>query len=191
MLRIQNILKITITAIAVICFLACTDNLEEIAKMNTVSNEPTNEVENMLLKHTDSGRLKITLSGKLMLDYSNDQFPYTEFPDGLKVEVYDTKDSTAVNKTTITSDHGVIYNETDLVDLTGNVVIETTDGNKFYGDQLYWDQKSKWIFTNQPFRTELNNSSQTSGDIIDSNEKLTEALVRNARDQYYVKPTDG
>ncbi|KQC34433.1 hypothetical protein AAU57_00150 [Nonlabens sp. YIK11] len=180
-------LKFTITALAVICFLACTDNLEEIAKMNTVSNEPTNEVENLLLKHTDSGMLKITLSGKLMLDYSNDEFPYTEFPEGLQVEVYDTKKSPA-EKTTITSDYGVIYNDTDLVDLIGNVTIVTSDGNTFYGDQLYWDQKSKWIFTNEPFNTDLKNSSKTSGDIIDSNEKLTQALVRNARDQYYVKP---
>lgn len=187
--QLRYIFKITITALAVICFLACTDNLQQIEKMNQVSNEPSGEVENMLLKHTDSGLLKVTLSGKLMLDYSNDQFPYTEFPNGLKVEVYDHS-KTPVDIITITADYGITYRETNLTDLIGNVEIETTDGNKFYGEQLYWDQNSEWIFTNKSFRTELTNSSATSGDIIDSNEKLTEALVRNASDAYYIKPTD-
>jgi hypothetical protein len=38
--------------------LACTDNLKEIAKMNAVSSQPINEVENYLLKYTDSSNLK-------------------------------------------------------------------------------------------------------------------------------------
>jgi len=186
--RLNDIFKITITAIAVICFLACTDNLQEIEKMNTVSNEPTSEVENLLLKHTDSGLLKVTLSGKLMLDYSNDEFPYTEFPEGLKVEVYDNN-TNPPEKTVITSDYGVIYNETNLVDLVGNVVIVTTDGSTFLGDQLYWDQSAQWLFTDKPYKGFIN-KSQVSGDIIDSNEKLTKALVRNASDAYYIKPTN-
>jgi len=186
----RHILKTTITALAVICFFACTDNLQEIAKMNAVSNEPSSEVEKLLLKHTDSGMLKVTLSGKLMLDYSNDAFPYTEFPKGLKVEVFDIE-SNPENKTTITSDYGVIYNETNLVDLTGNVKIVTSDGNTFYGEQLYWNQDAKWIFTDQPFRTDLKEKGKTSGDILDSSEQLgSKALVRNARDVYYIKTTN-
>ncbi len=183
------IFKITITAMAVICFFACTDNLKEVAKMNAVSNEPSSAVENLLLKHTDSGRLVVTLAGKLMLDYSNDDFPYTEFPEGVTVEVYGATGDNQ-EKTTITADYGVQYNETNLVDLQGNVKIVTSEGNTFYGDQLYWDRKSKWIFTDQPFRTDLVNSSKTAGDIIDSNERLTNASVRNARDAYYIKPKD-
>jgi hypothetical protein len=57
--------------------LACTDNLKEIAKMNAVSSQPINEVENYLLKYTDSSNLKDdhvrTFNADLML------FPYTEF----------------------------------------------------------------------------------------------------------------
>lgn len=188
-MALRHIFKITITAFAVICFLACTDNLKEIAKMNAVSNQPINEVENLLLKHTDSGLLKVTLRGELMLDFSNDFFPYTEFPKGIKVEVYESKTDTA-QKTTITADYAVIYSETDLVDMVGNVKIVSADGSTFYGDQLYWDQKAKWILTNQPFRSELTNNNRTSGDILDSNEKLTNAIVRNASDSFYVKPKD-
>jgi LPS export ABC transporter protein LptC len=186
---IRNILKTTITALAVICFLACTDNLKEIAKMNAVSNQPSSEVENLLLKHTDSSMLKVTLQGPVMLDYSNDIFPYTEFPKGIKVEVYEVNGDTT-KKTTITANYAVIFNETDLVDLKGDVKIVGSDGSTFYGDQLYWDQKAKWIFTDNPFRTNLKNNNKTSGKILDSNEKLTNALVRGASDEFYIIPKD-
>ncbi len=189
MAHFQNILKTTITATAVICFLACTDNLKEVAKMNAVSNQPSSEVEDLLLKYTDSGYLKATIRGALMLDYSNDSYPFTEFPDGIKVEVYETNGDTT-KKTTITADYAVIFSESDLVDLKGNVKIVGTDGSTFFGDQLYWDQKSQWIFTDKSFRTDLTNNNETSGDILDSNEKLTKALVRNSSDVYYVKPED-
>lgn len=185
----NNILKITITALAVICFLACTDNLKEIAKMNAVSSQPINEVENYLLKYTDSSNLKMTMQGPLMLDYAKEAFPYTEFPKGIKVEVYESETDTT-KKTTITADYAVLFTETDLVDMNGNVKIVSADGSTFYGQQLYWDQRAKWILTNQPFRTELNNNNRTTGDILDSNEKLSNALVRNASDQFYVKPKD-
>jgi hypothetical protein len=36
-------------------------------------------------------------------------------------------------------------------------------------------KRAKWILTNQPFRTELNNNNRTTGDILDSNEKLSNA----------------
>jgi LPS export ABC transporter protein LptC len=185
----NNILKITITALAVICFLACTDNLKEIEKMNAVSSQPTNEVENLLLKHTDSSRLKVTLQGPLMLDFAKDAFPYREFPKGIKVEVYESGTDTT-KKTTIIADYAVIFTGTDLVDMNGNVKIVAADGSTFYGQQLYWDQKAKWILTDQPFKTELNNNNRTTGDILDSNQKLSNALVRNASDQFYVKPKD-
>jgi LPS export ABC transporter protein LptC len=188
-MAIRHIFKITITALAVICFLGCTDNLKEIAKLNAVSSQPTNEVENLLLKHTDSSRLKVTLQGRLMLDFAKDAFPYREFPKGIKVEVYESGTDTT-KKTTITADYAVIFPGTDLVDMNGNVKIVAADGSTFYGQQLYWDQKAKWILTDQPFRTELNNNNRTTGDILDSNQKLSNALVRNASDQFYVKPKD-
>jgi LPS export ABC transporter protein LptC len=185
----NHIFKTTITAIAVICFFACEDNLKEIEKMNAVSNEPIGEVENMLLKHTDSGHLKIVMRGKLMRDFTNDAFPYMVFPQGVEVEVHEQQaDSSAV--TTITADYGVMYQETDLVDLQGNVRIVSHDGNTFNGDQLYWDQNAEWIFTDQSFTTNLPETGRTSGDILDSNESLNKALVRNSSDVYYVQPSE-
>ncbi len=177
---------------AVICFLAsCQDNLKAIEKMEMSSNEPIGEVENMLLKHTDSGKLKLSLQGKNMLDFSNDDFPYTHFPDGIKVTIYETlQDSTAI--TTILADQATSYDLTDIVDLRGNVRIIRADGNTFAGDQLYWDQSDKWIFTNQAFETRLKDAEtqadlgNTSGTVLDSDENLKLVQVRKADDAFLI-----
>ncbi|WP_298950361.1 LPS export ABC transporter periplasmic protein LptC [uncultured Nonlabens sp.] len=185
-----HLLKITITAIAVICFFAsCDDNLKEIQKMEIASNEPIGEVEEMLLKHTDSGKLKLTVRGNKMLDFKNDNFPYQEFPEGIKVEVYDySNDKTEV--TVITANSGIMYEETKLVDLKGDVLITTSDGTTFKGDQLYWDQAAKWIFTNEKFETLIldgenkENIGKITGTVLDAREDLKKSLTRNPDDNF-------
>ncbi|MFT5925799.1 MAG: LPS export ABC transporter protein LptC [Rubritalea sp.] len=191
-----HLLKITITALAVICFFAsCNDNLKEIQKMEVASNAPVGEVENMLLKHTDSGSLKLTLEGKTMLDFSNNEFPYTEFPDGIKVKVFEYRNK-ITQVTTITANSGILYDQTHIVDLRENVKIVTSDGNTFVGEQLYWDQTSKWIFTNQKFKTFLVNNKEkkslgsTTGTILDARENLSQLVARDPSDKFITPPNN-
>jgi len=161
--------------------------------MEIASNEPASEGENMLLKHTDSGKLKLTLQGKKMLDFSNDEFPYTQFPDGIKVEVYEYRNN-QTEVTTITANAGTLYDQTNLVDLKGNVKIITSDGNTFTGEQLYWDQTAKWIFTNQPpFEIVLKDPKtkeevgRITATVLDASEDLKIYQARNPDDTFISK----
>ncbi len=160
--------------------------------MEIASNEPVGEVEKMLLKHTDSGRLKLSIQGKKMLDFSNDEFPFTIFPEGITVKVYQYTDN-KTNLTTITADTGTMYDQTSLIDLRNNVKIVTSDGNIFMGDQLYWDQKGKWIFTNQEFETFIvdsednKNIGKTTGTVLDANEDLKKLIARDPDDTFVPK----
>ena len=64
----------------------------------------------------------------------------------------------------------------DLIDLQGNVVITTSDNRVLKTEQLYYDQKKEWLFTNKPvtFRTEMD---IINGNGFDSNSKFTNAEV--------------
>lgn len=176
-----------ITALAVICLFACNDNLGELRKMSITSNEPLGEVKNMLAKHTDSGMLKVTISGKKMLDFSNDFYPYTEFPDGVRVVVYNSAvDST--QKTIITADYGVMYNKTKLVDLQGRIKIIAQDSTTFTGEQLYWDQRAEWLLTDRNSKVVFPNGSITTSERLDSGQKFKNVRARNTKDNYKVAP---
>ena len=100
---------------------SCESNFKEIQNFNKVSFFPASEVENMRGQYIDSGRVKAILVSPKMLDYSNVKYPFTEFPVGIHLTIYD-KDK---NKNTVIADYAIRYTKTDLIDLQGNVVITT------------------------------------------------------------------
>ncbi len=114
-----------VTAIAVTMFFSCKNDFGEVQKVGVLQNQPIGEAENIDLKYTefreDTVKLLANLISPKMLDYSNRDFKFSEFPDGIELKVYDDDN----NKTTITSEYAIFYTDTDIIDLKGNVVIAT------------------------------------------------------------------
>ena len=143
-----SILKLIVTALVVTMFFSCKDNFKAVQKIGILQNEPIGIAENINLKYTDSGKVKANLLSPKMKDYSNREFPFTEFPNGIKLLLYD-KDK----KSTILADYAISYADTDLIDLQKNVIIITQQNDSIFANQLYYDQKNERIFTNEDFKT--------------------------------------
>ena len=144
-------IKNIVTAIAVTMFFSCKNDFGEVQKIGVLQNQPIGEAENIDLKYTelkeDTVKLLANLISPKMLDYSNRGFAFSEFPDGIELKIYDDDD----NKTTITSSYAIFYTETDIIDLRGNVVIATQNKDTLFTEQLYYNEKLEWVFTNHPF----------------------------------------
>lgn len=140
-------LKLIVTAFVVTMFFSCKDNFKEVQQIGVLQNEPVGIAENINLKYTDSGKVKANLLSPKMKDYSNREFAFTEFPDGIKLLLFDKG-----KKSTILSDYAISYAENDLIDLQKNVIIITQQNDSIFADQLYYDQKNEQIFTNEAFR---------------------------------------
>jgi len=153
-------------------FFSCNDSLKEVQQIGVSENEPIGVAENINLKHTDSGRVTANLISTKMLDYSNRDFPYNEFVDGLTLYLYDENNA----KSTIVADYAIIYSDTDLIDLQGNVLITTKDGSSLESDQLFYDQKKEWLFTNNPV-TFTTKTDKIHGNGFDSDTKFKNAEV--------------
>ena len=167
----NNILNI-VTAIVVTMFFSCKDNFKAVQKMGMSENEPIGVAENINLKYTDSGKIKAILVSPKMLDYSNRDFQYNEFPNGVTLDVFDDENK----KSVIVADYAIIYNETSLIDLQGNVQIATNANDTLFADQLFYDQKKEWLFTNQPVKFRKG-QDLIHGNGFDSNSKFTNAEV--------------
>ncbi|EAR00517.1 LPS export ABC transporter periplasmic protein LptC [Maribacter sp. HTCC2170] len=96
----------------------------------------------------DTTRVISVLSGPVTKNFENLEFPYRTFPEGLTVDIYDEQN----NKNVIKADYGIRYSSTSLIDLRGNVVIETHDGKKLEAPQLFYDQSNEWVFTQNKFK---------------------------------------
>ena len=148
-MQVKNAHKLNfiVTTFVVTMFFSCKDNFKEVQQIGVLQNEPVGIAEHINLKYTDSGRVKANLLSPKMLDYSNREFAFQEFPVGIKLLLFDKG-----QKSTILSDYAISYNQNDLIDLQKNVIIITQQNDSIFADQLYYDQKNERIFTDEKYR---------------------------------------
>lgn len=145
---------------AMTLFFGCESNFKEVQKINFSEFTPNGDADNVNLKYTDSGFIKAVLLSPKMLDYTSVDFPFTEFPKGIDVTLYDAK----AKKTRITSNYAVSYKVTGIIDLRGKVKIASQDGQVLETEQLYYDQKNEWFFTEKKFKfTDIKGVSNGQG----------------------------
>ena len=135
-------------ALAMTMFFSCKNNFKDVQRVGILQNVPIGIANTINLKYTDSFMLKANLLSSKMLDYSNRDFGFLEFPEGIELTIYDEQG----NVSKIFSDYAIIYNDTDLVDLRGNVILATHKKDSLFTPQMYYDQKSEWVLTNKDFR---------------------------------------
>ncbi len=169
-----------ITSIAVVLTTAmlfsCTNDVKEVRDFLADKNLPIGEAYKINLKHTDSGRIDIRIKAPVMLDFSNrENHPYDEFPKGIKITTIE-KNGDSV---TIEGDYAKSYKNTEVSEIKKNVVIYNyAQKNKLVAEQIYWDQKTHYFFTEKKF------SFYTSTDTIygtgfESTEDLKTWWVKN------------
>lgn len=153
-------------------FFSCQNRLKEVQKIGVSENEPIGVAENINLKQTDSGLVEAILISPKMLDYSNRDFAFNEFPEGINLELFEKDKKTA----TIIADYAMVYIKTNLIDLKGHVILATETKDTLFAEQLYFDQDKQWLFTNQPvtFRTGID---LINGNGFDSDSKFNQAEV--------------
>ena len=151
-----------------LCFISCEDNFQEIQNINSKNTLPVGITENLKLIYTDSAKVKAILYSSLNKDFTNKIFPYSEFPNGIKITFFD-KDN---NETNVTSDYAIMYNKTNIVDMKGNVIINNYDGSELKTSQLFWDPDQEWLFTEKKF-TFKNIDYDIAATRLDANRSFT------------------
>jgi LPS export ABC transporter protein LptC len=146
--KITNYFVFCITVLSIILLYSCDSNFKEVQKSTFAEFSPSGEADSINLKYTDSGKVKSILISPKMLDYATVEFPFTEFPKGINVTLFDNRGK----KTFITSKYAVTYKNTDLIDLQRNVKITNEDGQLFETEQLFFDQKNEWFYTEQKYK---------------------------------------
>ncbi|MCH7523644.1 MAG: LPS export ABC transporter periplasmic protein LptC [Bacteroidetes bacterium] len=174
-------IMLMVTVFTVTMFFSCKNNFKDIQNIGILDSGPLSIAENINMKYTDSGKLKSHLISPKMLNYSNREFPFYEFPEGINLTLFDDDN----NKSNVVSDYAILYNETDLIDLQGNVILTTHNNDTLYAEQLFYDQKTEWLFTNLPVRF-VTNERIINGNGFDSNKDFTQAHVLETTGIIYI-----
>ncbi|MBT8325367.1 MAG: LPS export ABC transporter periplasmic protein LptC [Winogradskyella sp.] len=156
-----------VIAFAMTMFFSCENNFEDVQKVGVLQNQPIGIAENINLKYTDSAKLVANLLSPKMLDFSNRDFGFSEFPKGITLTIYDDDN----NHSKVFSDYAVYYSDTNIIDLQGNVIIATHNLDTLFTEQLFYDEELEWVFTNKPFRLKRT-TSDIQGNGFDSDKSF-------------------
>ncbi len=139
--------KLWVIALSITLFYSCDISSENPLKQVNKKIEPLGTAYNIRLVYTDSTKVKAILEAPVHIDYSNLFLQQSEFPEGLKVTFLDE----FKNENIVLADHGILYNQTSIINLTGNVSLSSSDGSILKTEQLYWDASNDWLFTEKEF----------------------------------------
>lgn len=176
-----KILKNGVLAFAVILF-SCDDGSSTLKQINQFNENPVGIAYDIHMTYTDSAEVKAILTAPLNLDYTHLSFKYSEFPEGLKIIFYNNNNE----ENTVVADYGILYNQTKIVDLQGNVVLLSDDGSRLETSQMYWDSEKEWLFTEQPF-TFKNINYDMAAIRLDTNKEFSKFQTGNLTGTMLVK----
>jgi len=176
-----------VTTFVVTMFFSCKNNFKEVQQIGVLQNQPIGEAKNIDLKYTEAedtiGRLIANLKSPKMLDFSNREFNFQEFPEGVTLFLYDEKGQ----KNVVLADYAIVYAKTDLIDLQGNVILITPQKDSLFAEQMYYDQKQEWLFSNLPVRLKSATANSGHGDIFDSDTKFQNYTILEGRGDMILK----
>ena len=177
-----KILMNGVSAFAVILFFSCDDGSSTLKQINQFNENPVVIAYDIHMTYTDSAEVKAILTAPLNLDYTHLSFKYSEFPEGLKIIFYNNNNE----ENTVVADYGILYNQTKIVDLQGNVVLLSDDGSRLETSQMYWDSEKEWLFTEQPF-TFKNINYDMAAIRLDTNKEFSKFQTGNLTGTMLVK----
>lgn len=177
-----KILKNGFSAFAVMLFFSCDDGSSTLKQINQFIENPVGIAYDIHMTYTDSAKVKAILTAPLNLDYTHLSFKYSEFPEGLKIIFYNNNNE----ENTVVADYGILYNQTKIVDLQGNVVLLSDDGSRLETSQMYWDSEKEWLFTEQPF-TFKNINYDMAAIRLDTNKEFSKFQTGNLTGTMSVK----
>jgi len=180
---IKNIAVIILTAM----FFSCGNSTKEIRDLLADKNLPIGIATDVKNIYTDSGIVTSKLQTPLLYNYSNrENHPYSEFPEGVRIVTLDSNNDSIV----VTGNYAIIYSKTNLSEIRDHVVITNyLEHKKLVTEQLFWDQKSKYFYTEKAF-TLYTLTDTIYGVGFDSSENLETFIAKNIRGSIYLNKND-
>ena len=177
---IANFLWVTrISSVALCCIIllaACSEAKTEVAEgYDNVDSMPSLYTRDVNTLISDSGVTRYRIEAAVWYMYEGEAMedPYWYFPEGIYVEQFDTLFAT---ETMIKGDTAIYHKKQQIWRLDGNVHIENVEGKKFDTQQLFWNQKSREIYSDSAIRI-TDGEEVIEGVGFRSNEQITKYVI--------------
>lgn len=174
--QIKNII-IPVLAGIIMFFSSCErNNIEKINQITAEIDAPDIAVTNTEIIFSKNGRVEVRLVSNQINRYLDEEEPYTEFPEGLYVEFYDS-----TNKITsyIKANYCIYDEKEELWTAENDVVSVSEEGDTLNTDFLIWDQKKEKVYSDQYVRI-TNEDGIIHGKGFEANQDLSDWVIKNS-----------
>lgn len=134
----------TITILIAGIIVSCENKITVIPKSDLLTL-PTLTAKDFKTTVLDSGLVQLELSAPLLEKYDNTDPPYSEFRKGIKVLLYDGKESAQAK---VTAKYAKCTNN-NLWELRDSVIVINEKNERLETEILYWDQEKDKIYTDR------------------------------------------
>lgn len=143
--------------------------------------------ENLSVVMSQNGRRSYHFVTPLLEGYSQAREPYREFRKGVKITTYQN-DSLSEVDAVLTANYAIYYVNRELWEAKGNVVVEKSDGKTLYTQQLFWNSRTKKIYSNVDSKIVQNNGRDVFiGEGFESDEEFKDWRFRRMKGRMEVE----
>ena len=143
--------------------------------------------EDLSVVMSQNGRRSYNFVTPLLEGYSLAREPYREFRKGVKITTYQNDSLTTV-AAVLTANYAIYYENRELWEAKGNVVVEKSDGKTLYTQQLFWNARTKKIYSNVDSKIVQNNGRDVFiGEGFESDEEFKDWRFRRMKGRMEVE----
>ncbi|MCF8368415.1 MAG: LPS export ABC transporter periplasmic protein LptC [Bacteroidales bacterium] len=166
---------------------SCENDINTINSLNITDSLPNEYAKDIEVFYSDSGKIEAYLEGPLMLNITDKEEPYMEFPDGFKVIFFD---SLMNEKTIITAKYGINYEKKQIMEARNNVVVRSLDKDeKLETEQLIWDRQKGLIYS-EVFVKITKPDEVLFGDGLISDQSFSFYEIKNPSGEFQIYPDE-
>jgi LPS export ABC transporter protein LptC len=152
---------LSIVVLAWLMMFSCKNDIETINALNTELDLPDETGYNIEVTYTDSGLIQGKIVAPEVNIYQHKDEPYTEFPKGIVVTMYDEAGNP---KAFISAKYAIRYDKKRLWEARYQVVAENpSERKKLETEQLFWNENTKQIYSDK-FSTITNPNGVFNGE---------------------------
>ena len=117
---------------------------DPIAELPPDINPEVERADNIEIFYSDSAKVKIKISGPVMLSHETNNIPQEEFTEGVLVDFFDEDGNPSSQ---LTAKYGTRFQRQNKVIVRDSVVWKSIENETIETEELIWDSRAKKVFT--------------------------------------------
>jgi len=164
----KTIVKSIVAIFLAAMLFACENDMQTINSLSIEDGLPDESAKDIEVIYSDSGKIMIKMLSPRLNRYEEEE-PYIEFPDGLRLLFFDSLMNV---KSELTANYGISWEKKKLMEVKDNVVITDFEKDEVLNtEHIVWDQRKREIYS-EVFVKRTNKDGVMYGDGFSADENL-------------------